>query len=267
MGNYTQGALNQLSAEYEVSEVLEHFNSQYIMDVIQEKIQTRFAPNLVMSASKPNIVMGFEDNFNRCKLVYPEDIQNIQAVRTETYREVVDIISKAYGFNVRIYENIDIYWLAYQLYDFFVCNFADYVAKFFAEYIYRNKDVLYTTFNMDQYKKAKDGAIVYGKRLYNNDSKLAIILANVLTVVNGISSFDITPADIFYTIYGNKAVVDILSASLLFPYDMFKTLVYNIPEDYKPILYTNIRLELQKMGEGASADGFGYMGVNTNGNT
>lgn len=261
MGNYTQGTLNQLSAEYEVSEVLEHFNSQYIMDVIQEKIQTRFVPNMVMSANKPNIVMSFEDNFNRCKAVYPEDIQNIEAVRVETYREIIDIISKAYGFTVQMYENIDVYWMAFQLYDFFVANFADYISRFFAEYIYNNKGPLYDAFNMDQYKKSKDAAIVYGKKLYNNDSKLAIILANLLTVVDGMKSFDIPPAVIFYFIYGHKNIVDILSTTIGFPYDMFKTLFYNIPEDYRPILYTNIRLELQKMGERATTGGYGYMEV------
>lgn len=253
MGNYTQRAMNGLTAEYEVSEVLEHFNSQYIFDVITEKISNRFNLSMIMSASNPNIVLAFEDNFKRCMAVYPADINNIKEVREETYEEIVDIIAKAYGFTVNFIEGIDMYWYAYQLYDFFVCNYANYIATFFAKYIYNNRVDIYNAFNLDAVKKVKEGAIAYGKKVFN-DSKLAVILTNIVYVVNGMVSFDITFETILNYIYGNINIVQPLLASLTFPYDVYKQLFYNsVSPDYQPMLITNIRLALQQYGERANS--------------
>lgn len=253
MGNYTQRAMNGLTAEYEVSEVLEHFNSQYIFDVITEKIANRFNLSIVMSASNPNIVLAFEDNFKRCMAVYPGDIKNIEQIREETYEEIVDIIAKAYGFSVNFIEGIDMYWYAYQLYDFFVCNYANYIATFFAKYIYNNRVDIYNAFNLDAVKKVKEGAIAYGKKVFN-DSKLAVILTNIVYVVNGMVSFDITFETILNHIYGNINIVQPLLASLSFPYDVYKQLFYNsVTPDYQPMLITNIRLALQQYGERANS--------------
>lgn len=253
MGNYTQRAMNGLTAEYEVSEVLEHFNSQYIFDVITEKIANRFNLSMVMSASNPNIVLAFEDNFKRCMAVYPGDIKNIEQIREETYEEIVDIIAKAYGFSVNFIEGIDMYWYAYQLYDFFVCNYANYIATFFAKYIYNNRVDIYNAFNLDAVKKVKEGAIAYGKKVFN-DSKLAVILTNIVYVVNGMVSFDITFETILNHIYGNINIVQPLLASLSFPYDVYKQLFYNsVTPDYQPMLITNIRLALQQYGERANS--------------
>lgn len=249
MGNYTSHALGSLTSEYEVAEVLAHFNSQYIFDVIQEKIDTKFNIGIVIAGTNPNIVLSFEDNFNRCKAIYPEDLVNIETVRIETYKEVIDIIKSNYNIGFVYYEGIDPYTYAYYLYDFFVCNFADNIAKFFAQYIYANKDALYNSLGLDAFKKQKDSNANYGnygKTVYD-DSKLAIISANIVYVVNAMKSFDITPQDIFSVIYGNLDIVNMLTASIQFQYDPFKQLFYSVPPEYEPILFTNIRLALQQM--------------------
>lgn len=247
MGNYTQRALNSLAAEYEVAEVLEHFNSAYIYDVIQNKINAKFIPSMTITGSNPNIVLSFEENFNRCKQTYPDDIVNIESVRIETYREIIDIIKANYNFEVRIPDNTDPYPFAYFYYDFFVCNFTNYIAKFFAMYIFNNKDNLYNALGLEAYKKSKDGATAYGRKVYE-DSKLAVISANIVMVVNALKAFDITPDIIFSALY-DKAVVDMMTNSLLLQYDMFKQLFYTVPSDYEAILFTNIRLELQQMAQ------------------
>lgn len=246
MGNYTQSGISSLASEYEVAEVLAHFNSQYIFDVIQDKINTRFNPTIVMSGTNPNIVLSFEDNFNRCKAVYPDDIPNIEQVRIETYKEIIDIIKENYGIGFIYHEGIEAYTYAYYMYDFFVCNFANYIAKFFAQYIFDNKDILYASLGLDAYKKQKDSTTSYGKKVYE-DSKLAIISANIVYVVNSMKAIDIRPRDIFSVIYGNLDIVNMLTVSIQFPYDLFKQLFYSIPPDYEPILFTNIRLYLQQM--------------------
>lgn len=248
MGNYTHYALNSMAAEYEVSEVLEHFNSQYIFDIIQDKINNRFSSAMVMGSSNPNIVLSFEDNFNRCKAVYPDDIHNINEVREETYQEVIDIISKNFRFNFKPMEGIETFSYAHYLYDFFVCNFSNYISKFFAVYIYNNKDALYSSLNLDAVRKESDISTTYGKRVYE-DTKLAVISSHILYVVNAMSNIDITPDIIFSIIYGTQEIVNLLTNCLEFPYELFKTLFYNIPPSYEAILFTNIRLELQQLAQ------------------
>ena len=247
MGNFTQRALNSLAAEYEVAEILEHFNSAYIFDVIQSKIDNRFNPTLNLANSNPNIVLSFEENFMRCKLTYPDDIANIEQVRYETYREIIDIIKSNFGFEVIVPDGIDPYAYAYYLYDFFVANFTAYIAKFFALYIFTNKDNIYNAMGLEAYKKSKDGSTAYGRKVYD-DSKLAVISANIITVVNGLKAFDIPPAIIFSALY-DKTIADMMTNSILFPYDMFKQLFYTVAPDYEPILFTNMRLELQQMAQ------------------
>lgn len=203
---------------------------------------------MVLSSQDPNIIISFEDNFKRCMAVYPDDINNIQAVRNETYREVIDIIKSNYGIGFNYTEGIEPYTYAYYMYDFFICNFANYITKFFASYIFTNKDSLYSALGLEAYKKAKDASTTYGKKVYE-DNKLAVISANILFVVNSLRSFDITPTDIFSTLYGNPTIVSMLTDAIQFPYDLFKQLFYSAPPDYEPILFTNIRLELQKLAQ------------------
>lgn len=256
MGNYTQSVMNSLTAEYEVSEVLAHFNSAYILDVIQEKINNRFIPTMVLSSTNPNIIISFEDNFKRCFAMYPEDAENIRSVREETYREVIDIICNNYGITFKYTEGIEPYTYAYFMYDFFVCNYAKYIASFFAQYIYTNKDALYNALNLEAYKKSKDASTQYGKKVYE-DSKLAVISSNIVLVINAIRTFDITKELIFSTIFGTKEIVELMSSAVNTPYDIFKTLFYSAPVDYQPILFTNVRLELQKLA--VREDGIDYL--------
>lgn len=254
MGNFSINGLNQMATENEVATVLSNFNSNYIYDVIQDKLNGRF--NISMSTQNANVVVSFDQVFKDLQVKYPSDAQNVERVRLETYREIVDFICKYYGIQYALpaidqAPSVDYYVVAYYLYDFLVSNFFTFISTFYARYIYGNRDQIYDCMGLDAFKKNKDSSTQYGKKIFN-DSKTAIISANIIGVVKNLSGFDITIENILSVIYGNVNIVNMMAGILNnIPMDFFKT-YFNVPPNVEAILYTNIRLELQRLSQ---ADG------------
>lgn len=249
MGNYSINGLNQMATENEVATVLSHFNSSFIYDVIDEKLRGRF--NLAMSIQNANMVVAFEQNFKDLAATYPSDIKNIETVRTETYREIVDMICAYYGIQYALppieeSPTVDYYTVAYYLYDFLVYGFFIYISKFYARYIYANKDQIYDSMGLDAYKKNKDSSTLYGKKVFS-DVKIAVISAYIMTVVKNMESFDISIENILTVIYGDANIVALLASIINnMPMDFFKT-YFKVPMEVEAIMYTNIRLELTRL--------------------
>lgn len=247
MGNYTIGGLNQMASQNEVATVLSHFNSQFIYDVIQEKLEGRF--NISISMQNANIVQAFNQNFKDLKLSYPSDIQNIEEVEKETYKEIISMICDFYQiqFNIPDADQTNtLFTIAFYLYDFLVSNFFSYISIFYARYIYTNKDQIYDSMEMDVFKKNKDSSTLYNKKVFV-DPKIAIVSAHLMIVVKNMRSFDITVEDILSIIYGNANIVTMISSIVNnITVDFFKN-VYEVPQQIESILYTNIRLEMQRL--------------------
>lgn len=245
MGNFSHDEMRSTATENEVAVVLSHFNSAYIMDVMRDKIENRFSLSNMNLVADPNIVLSFEQNFQYIMATYPSDIENIMQVRSETYREIIDLICSSYDMTFNDSEGLDYYSCAFYLYDFFVCNFSNYISAFFASYILANKDGIYVGMNLDAFKKSKDSSTIYAKKLCD-DQRVAIIASNIIYVVENMKTFDITLQEILTYIYGNPLTVSMFAGMIGIPYDFFKEKYYNIPEEYQTILYTNIRLAIYR---------------------
>lgn len=252
MSNYSSSALRFLSSENEVAVVLSHFNSSYILDVIQDKLNSKF---LITTASieSPNIVDAFRSNFIAIASQYPFDEKNITICRDETYREILDIICRNYGIEWNrdyVESSLDpamsLYSFAHYVYDFFVSNFSTYISLFFARYIYANRTAIYNSLNLDQFKRSKDSSTMYGKRAYD-DPYIGIISTNIIYVIDNMIQFDVSFHDILTTIYGDQNVVNLLINGLGISYDFFRNVYYAIPPEFKPNLITNIRLDIQRI--------------------
>lgn len=244
MSNFTSSALRLQSTENEVAVVLSHFNSDYILDIIQDKLNNKFVL-ATTNIGPPNIVASFASNFIYLKIQYPSDTANIDIVRDETYKEILDIICKSYGISYVLDDTVDLFTQVFYVYDFFVCNFSAYISLFFAKYIYINRQALYNSLSLDQFKKSKDSSSIYGKKIYD-DPYIGTISAQLGYVINNMRQFDISFHDILEVIYGNPNIINIFN-TIGIPYDFFKTIYYAIPEEYQSILITNIRLELQQL--------------------
>lgn len=255
MGNYSIRGLAQMAPENEVATVLSHFNSQFIYNVINDKLMERFKMNFM--SQDANIVQAFDQNFKNIRATYPSDEKNIDFVELETYKEIIQLICAFYAIEPPQLDAIEsdpnrfCFTTAFYLYDFLVSGFYNHLCDFFARYIYTNRDAIYTSMNLEAFRKGKDSSTLYGKSVFK-DIRTAIISANIMMVVNNMTSFDMPIEGILMIIYGNENIVGTINeiVSHYTGADFFKEVYCNIPLESKSMMYTDIRFRLQQISAG-----------------
>lgn len=233
-----------INTEGEVARMLSHFNSEFIFDVIRDNLNQRF--NYTPIAA-PNIVSSFEQNFKLIKENYHTDHDQIDTVRLSTYKEIIDIICKEHKLEFIDNDNLDYYSAAFYLYDFLVSNFSTYMAFFFASFIYKERNSIYESLDLNNMKKNKDSSTLYGKKMYK-DTKLAVITANLDYIIDNVCTYDIPLYAILEFIYPDRNIVNYI-ASIVSPIDDF------FKSNYVPLLngnprtlfLSNIKFEMHKI--------------------
>lgn len=245
------------SADYSIvtqtqlATVLATFESSYIYSIIKDNLAMRFDNNFI-SIQKPNVVSALEETFINLKEIYPMDHDNIEAVRQETYEEIIKILANEYQLKLSLeYEMLnDKYPLAFYMYDLLVANFSNYITLFFSNYIFREKDALYDYFKLENYKKNKDSSTIYGKKVYG-DPKIAIINANLIYILESMQAFDISMENICTVVYPDPNVTTMFNLYLIPQIDFYKTFYCEVIRNkiIAPLFYTTIRLEIQRRQE------------------
>lgn len=189
--------------ENELSQVLSKYESEYVFTVIDYAIKSRFTEVPIIS-TKPNLVFVWEENFKTIQAYYGTESENMQTilnVKFDTYREIIKIICNEFNMNFTIDDNVDIYSAAFYLYDFFVCKFTENMINFYANFIYKERSSIFDALKFAELKKNKDSSTVYGKKIYK-DIKLAIINANINSVIDYVSGLPIPFYSIISIIFG-----------------------------------------------------------------
>lgn len=236
-----------IATENELAEVLSHYSSEFVFSIIDKSMSNRFLT--VPSVAIPNVVGAWEQNFKAIIAQYGSDsTMEVARVRSETYREIIDAICKEFNLNFTIDDSVDLYSAAYQLYDLFVCNFAENLTTFFANFIYRERSSLYDSLGLADMKKNKDSSTIYGKKIYK-DIKLAIINANIDMVIREVCAMEFPFHAIISLICGNtsefkKYILTIVSADNTFFQNAYVTALNS---DIRAELITAIRIKLQKL--------------------
>lgn len=232
--------------ENELAEVLSHYSSEFIYSIVDNAMKARF--NNVPIATIPNVVAAWEQNFKAIIETYGSDsAAEVFNVRNETYREIIDCICKEFGLNFTIDDSIDLYSASYHLYDLFVCNFMNSLTTFFANFIYKERTMLYDSLGLVDFKKNKDTSTIYGKKNYK-DIKIAIINANIDFVISEICKMEIPFHLIINHVCNNnevkKFIISIVSSD-----DEFFTRVYGtiLNTDIRSDIITSIRFKLQEI--------------------
>lgn len=242
-----------ITTENEVASVLSHFNTDFILDIIRQSIQNR---DKTMYLPMANIVTAYEQNFKDIAARYPGEIQQISSVRLKTYVEIIDELCDNYRLQFNDNEDLDYYSTAFYLYDFLVSNFTQYLCFFFANYIYRERNSIYDSMHLNDFKKSKDTSTTYGKKVYK-DVRLAVINANIDFVIKNMESFDIPLSTILSIVYPDKAIVNYINQIISPVYDFYTTIyVPFMNTDTRPILITNIRLLIQQMSIDPNTNNF-----------
>jgi hypothetical protein len=244
--DFTANEPFRISNEYNITELLAHFDSNYIFDVLEDKLSKL---SYSVTLSEPNIVGSFETYFKYAIEQYPGDGDNIRAIREDVYTHIINILTDR--FNLRfnnLDEGIDKFTAAYYLYDFTVCNRNNYITAFYTAFIINNKNGIASTLNMDEYRKNKDSAAAYNKRVYE-DQTFALISANMSRVIDYIATFDIRLGDIFQSIYTDHNIAEFLDNAYADGGNFFYNHYY-LPikkPEFLPVAITNIKLALQRL--------------------
>jgi hypothetical protein len=234
-----------ITTDNEVANLLSHFDRRYVLDLVQDSLVNRFRIN---SLNAPNFVYSFEQNFKQILATYPNSTDEIQNVRINTYKEIINIICNFHQLQFNESIEQDFYSTAFYLYQFLISDFTSNLINFFSNYIIKEKNSLYGMLNLGDMKKNKDSSSVYSKKIYKNNNKLGIIHANLEMTIDSICQFDISVNTILSNIYLNKNICKYIESLIVPIQDLFKnTFVPYIYSELRPIIITSIRLRLQEL--------------------
>lgn len=224
-------------SENQIATILGHFNSDYIMNSIIEKINNRN----FYSINNPNVVYSYELNFNQIKYFYPTENENINAVRSQTYQEIIDILCKNHGLSFDTEAQVDYYSVAYYLYDFLVSNFASHIIGFYVKYLIMEKAKLYEYIS----SMNTDRDMGYSKKIYK-DNKIATISSNLDIALEYIKGLDIPFATLINSLYPPE-IANLLNMVIAPVGDFYKDIYVGAFNDpfMMPEIKTGIRLEIQ----------------------
>lgn len=218
-GYTTNSSVYNIHTENEAMQILSHFETGQIIDIIEDSISKRFGLNVQL----PNIVNALEQDFKNTSMNYPENIADINNVRTNTYNQVIAIIERTNNVSIQVDDFMDMYSVAYHLYDFFVSNYKQNIINFFTNFIIRERNNIYNSMHLEEYKKNRDSTTLYGKKMYKN-TKLAVINACLEYIVDNICEYDFDIQNILNFVYEDKLLAQFLGTIIQPRTDIFKTL-------------------------------------------
>ena len=241
--------LYNIVSENELTEVIAHFNTEFIMSIIDNAINMRWNPSAYMN--NPNVVDAWDMNFKQIIDYYQNQdmTERITVLRADTYKEIIDRICRVHNLNFTI-EDVDLYTAAHYLYQFFVCQFLYYLDNFFASYIIREVDAIFDGMELANLKKNKDTSTIYNRRIFKNE-KIAVIVANIDRVIQYISgidfSFDYIVTNSGLTNQEANYILSIVSPQT----DFFKEYYVAVlnSEFVRPIHLNNIRFMIRNLAE------------------
>lgn len=245
MSGFIASSSYNVTTENEIAVILSHFNSEFIFDIIRDNIAQKYN---FYQINMPNVVASFEQYFKQLQMVYDnlDDKVSIENTRIETYKEILNILSSHYDLEIDHDSIQDYYSITYYLYDLLVSGFNNSMITFFTNYIIKEKNTIYDVLQLNNLKKNKDISTIYNKKVYKN-TKLAIINANLEYVIDNLCGYDITFNTILNTIYQDKNMIRFIENIVVPRVDFFKSTYVNmIFSTVRPIILTNIRLEIQK---------------------
>lgn len=236
----------QLNSERAISEILSHFNSNFIRDVMEDCLMKKFRPYGVGTVNYPTVL---ERDFITTLNTNPSFEGQINEVRSETYREIISMICSYYnlrytGEDTEVQGYAVLYSTAAAMYDIFVSNFSQRMIQFFVRLIINNKTTLYDMITAND-KKDVDSAY-YSKKMYT-DHELVIVHSNMDQVLDLIAGMDI-PIGKLLTYLADSQVAAYLSDVLEDCGDIYKYHYarYIMDPATKPDMFTTIKLNIQQ---------------------
>lgn len=240
----------EIKANNQLGVILSQFDANYVMDIIEDTLTQQL--NSFNLVGPPNAVESFELIFKELYDNYPTDHDNIDDSRIEVYRDIIDCICRHMGLSFQEQEGVDLYTLAYYLYDFFVARFNNYLVTFYDRYIQDEKENLYTSLNLEEIKKTHNSGTIgveYGRHVFGQDEAISLVVAYLPMVLQNLKQMPIQDDYIYRIVYGpqNEPVIQLLLQNII-PrtsiFGIFNMVLFN--EALYPTIITHIRMAIQQ---------------------
>ena len=241
-----QNVLNNtcdMVSESELASLLSYFNENFVYDIVNTQFTNRVS---YYTTDIVNIAASCDQYFKKLLEQFPDRAVDIKNTSNTVYYNIITIICQKYNLAFTQDPNIDLFSAAYWMYEFFICKFSDNLCKFFTSYIIKEKNELYEIANLVETKKNKDSSTIYNKKIFRN-SKLAVISANLESVIYNMKAFDIDLPTILSFVYDDQTIARFI-ANIILPNGNFYLdhYCYWFSAVEAPILLTNIRLAIQQ---------------------
>lgn len=236
----------EFGSDSNLAAILTQFDSSYLMHVISDTLEMQF--NSFDTLPKPNAVNAYKMVFNELYDQYDADREQIYVTEYNTYRDVIEIIGRKYGFQFTEIENLDMYSMAYYVYDFFVSRFNQYLVSFYSRYLDEQKESIVGSMNKEELMSNKDMSTNYGKISFGANNPMVMITANLPIVLANLRVMDIPDVVVYRYAYGsNEAIANLLQYhispnSTIF--NIYNNLLFN--PFLSTTIMTQIRLKIQQ---------------------
>lgn len=248
---YQNEMTNNINVDNAVSSLLSHFDSNYIMHIVDDSLGMRFRP---FQAPMPNIVISYENTFKNMINELPGYTNNFLEARETTYKEIINYICNFYNLEFsESSDTLDYFTITNLLYSIFVSNFEYNLVSFFINFIIREKKNIYDFLIANEKNlPIKNSSASYNKKIYKN-GKMAIIQSNIPIVLDTIIGGDISLEMLLNLIIEDKNVVQYILSCISDKGDIFKNYfaTFLIDPNTKPALITEIKLRLHDISTDA----------------
>ena len=242
-----QSYFGSIDTDKGIATILSNFDSQYIVDVINDSLKMRFRP---FNTPMPNMVNVLETQFKELYLAAPDYKDQIDKCRQDTYKEIITIICNFYGLiyseDINTMTIDQLHGVAFMMYDIFISRFTDYMVDFYISYIIKNVDMF-----VDMLEKDPDAIRIKDNTMYQSkqfsDPKWILIHQNVNRIIYNMCAFDITLGDLisYFTDYQTSQILlSILSDTGNIFENHYAIFIKN--QVTAPSVYTQIKLSLQR---------------------
>lgn len=243
-----QNYIGSIDTDAGIGTILSRFESQYILDVVNDSLRMRFRP---FNTPMPNMADVLERQFALVYQSAPDYREKIDDCRTETYKEIISSICNFY--QLQMSPEIDsisieeLYGITSIMYDVFISRFTDHMIDFFTNYIVTNVDQITEYLNADPSTiRIKDNTMYQSKQYI--DPKWILIHQNVNKIVYNMAAYDITFENILrYILDANMTdrIISLFSDTNSIYKNHYAN--YVLDSTTSSGVYTNIKLKLQSV--------------------
>lgn len=241
MGYYT----NSIDTDMAIGSILSNFETPWIIHTVEDSLDMKFRP---FGEPMPNFIDILNRQFNATIDAGPDYRDQIEEVRRQSFKEIVNTICNYYGLElgepIDQLNPLEFYGISRNLYDIFVSNFTEYMINFFITYIIQNMDSLYIALMNDEtVKKPKEKDIPVKSYI---DPKFYIIHSNLNKIILNMANYDI-PLNALLTYFVDPNMATRLGNLLIDTNDIYRHhyAIYLQDQRYMADLLTCIKLRLQ----------------------